>query len=131
MQRLDQFLGPVFEEICRDWLLDESENGAFEAFITNIGSWWGGNPETKKQEEIDIIATTTNANELLLGECKWTINRVGAVVIETLIKRASLFSHQEKKLFVFAREDFSTEAMELANKNNIQLITFKEMMDSW
>ena len=129
IDRLDQFLGFVFEDICREWLLDESEHGNLDTLITNIGSWWGGNPLTKQQEEIDIIATTMNTNELIIGECKWTKNPVGITVLETLITRSELFEHKNKRLFVFTREEFTDNAKELAKQNKIQLITFTEMIN--
>jgi len=126
-RRLDQFLGLVFEEICRQWLLDEAESGKLGNFITDIGSWWGGNPQTKKQEEIDIVATTMESDELLIGECKWQKSWVGADVVQTLIERSTLFSHSNKKLFVFARDKFSQNAIDLAKENGIRLVTFEEM----
>lgn len=125
--RMPQFLGPIFEEICREWLLDESESGHLGNFITAIGSWWGGNPTTKKQEEIDIIATTSDTNELLIGECKWQKRPVGIDVAQTLLERATLFSHLDKQLFIFAKADFSKDMTQFAKEKNIRLITFEEM----
>jgi len=126
-ERLSGFLGPIFEEICREWLLDEAEIGNLGIFITAIGSWWGGNPKTKKQEEIDIVATTTHADKLFIGECKWQEKPIGIKVVETLIERATLFPHSNKQLFIFAKAHFSKRAIERAKEKNIQLITFKEM----
>ena len=126
-ERLPSFLGFVFEEICREWLLDEAEHGNLDGFITEIGSWWGGNPATKQPEEIDIVATTTNADELIIGECKWWGNDVGTSVIEQLIERSALFHHANKRLYLFAKGGFSENAIAFAKDTGIKLITFEDI----
>jgi len=126
-ERLMNFLGFVFEEICREWLLDEAEQGNLNAFITEIGSWWGGNPTTKQPEEIDIIATTTNADELIIGECKWWNKPIGISVAQSLIERATLFHHAKKQLYLFVKTGFSEKAIVLAKDKGIKLITFEEI----
>ena len=129
MERLSKFLAPVFEHICREWLLDVAEANDFDSYINEIGAWWGGNPKTKQQEEIDIIATTLSG-ELFLGECKWWEKPVGVDVLQNLMARSELFPEYEiKKLFVFAKEDFAEDAITFATENEIRLVTFKEMMD--
>ena len=127
MERLTMFLGPIFEDICREWLLDEAEVGSLGTLITEIGSWWGGNPTTKQQEEVDIVATTTVVDELIIGECKWQKKKIGFDVLETLIRRGMLFPHVNKRLFIFARVGFSKEVMGFASENNVRLITFEDM----
>ena len=128
IERLPVFLGPIFEEICREWLLDESEVGNLGVFITEIGSWWGGNPKTKQQEELDIIATTTDPNQLLIGECKWQNRVIGIDVLETLIARSELFQHQNKQLFIFSKSTFSEIVGKLASDAGIRLIQFDKEM---
>jgi len=126
-ERLATFLGPIFEEICREWLLDEAEDGSLGTFITEIGSWWGGNPKTKQQEEIDIVATTTDADELLMGECKWQKKTIGFEVLKTLTEREELFPHANKRLFIFARVGFSEKVIEFAGEKGVKLVTFEDM----
>jgi len=126
-ERLAMFLGPIFEEICREWLLDEAEEGNLGTFIMEIGSWWGGNPKTKQPEEIDIVATTTGADELFVGECKWQKKKVSFDVLEKLIERGMLFPHTNKRLFIFARVGFYDKVIEVAKDNDVRLVTFEDM----
>jgi len=125
--RLPAFLGPVFEDICREWLLDQSEEGKLGIFITEIGAWWGGNPKTKQQEEIDVIATTTDSNRLILGECKWQNRSINADVLETLITRSELFPHESKQLFIFTKRQPSEQIASLAKEEEIIVILFDDM----
>ena len=129
LERLPVFLEPIFGEICHEWLLDESELGNLGSYITEIGSWWGGNPVTKQAEEIDVLAKTTDAEEIILGECKWWNKNVGTSVVETLIQRSRLFEQTNKKLYVFAKLGFSEKATYLAKESGINLVTFAQMYD--
>jgi len=129
-RQLTTFLGFVFEEICREWLLDEAEEGNLNTFITEIGSWWGGNPATRQQEEVDIIATTTHADELIIGECKWWSKLVGTSVVSSLIERSTLFHHANKQLYLFVKTGFDEKALVLAKDKGVKLITFEEMCNS-
>lgn len=38
--------------------------------FTDIGRWWGTDPNTRQQVEIDIMGTA-DKNTALFGECKW------------------------------------------------------------
>jgi AAA+ ATPase superfamily predicted ATPase len=121
------FLGPVFEEICRAWLIDESDNGKLPLMLTNIGLWWGGNPKTKQQEEIDITAVGLKEDELLIGECKWTNQAPTIAMMEKLIERSKLFTHRHKYLYFFSKVAFERNVIDFADIENIQLVILDEM----
>ena len=50
--------------------------------FTDLGRWWGTNPKTKTQEEIDIMGTDKDT------ECKWINEKVDLGVLETLAERS-------------------------------------------
>jgi hypothetical protein len=56
--QLNAYMGLIFEEICKQYLMEQAKKNALPFFFEKIGRWWGGNPETKRQEEIDILAYT-------------------------------------------------------------------------
>ena len=89
------YVGPVFEEICRQWLVREMRQGRIEMLPRAIGGWWGTNPATRRQEEIDIVAAGSDG-ELLLGECKWRNEAVDSDVLELLIHQAVRGSRQRQ-----------------------------------
>ena len=50
------------------------EDGLTGKYYDNISRWWGKSTLKKKGsdiEEIDIVAYSSERNELLFGECKW------------------------------------------------------------
>lgn len=126
-EQLNHFLGSIFEDICREWLLDQSEAEQLPTFITKIGSWWGGNPKTKEQEEMDVLATDYHADELFLGECKWQNEKVNVSVVKTLLERGTLFSHPKKYYYVFSKNGFDAKTLDYGKEHHIELITYAMM----
>ncbi len=60
---LDDYMGPVFEDVCRSWVA-RSERLPFRP--SRMGAWWDATTEN----EIDVVALGPT-DEVLVGECKW------------------------------------------------------------
>lgn len=124
---LSTYMGSVFEEICRQylWKLLLSERCAVN--FSDIGRWWGANPKTKTQEEIDIMGTDKSA--ALFAECKWTNEKVDLGVLETLVERSEMFHYKKKHFYLFAKTGFTKGCMnKAAEMGNVTLVTYDEML---
>ena len=66
---------PVFERICRDWVLFHAEDLPF--IPADAGRWWGGDPKTKKQAEIDLVAPSADGTQVIVGSCKFRAAPLG------------------------------------------------------
>ena len=53
-------------------------------------------------------------NTALFGECKWTNEKVGLGVLETLIESSNLFAYQKKHFFLFSKSVFTKGCIEKA-----------------
>ncbi|MCQ2458681.1 MAG: ATP-binding protein [Clostridia bacterium] len=125
---LTNYMGRVFEEICRQYLWKLLLTEQCPVNFSSLGRWWGNDPILKKQAEIDIMGTE-DKEKAIFGECKWTNEYVDANVVETLVHRAGLFSCSQKYLYIFAKRGFTAGCMEAAQKyTNLRLVTFDEMM---
>lgn len=123
---ISDFMGPIFEEICHQYLFLPQVYTSIPFPIGNLGRWWGNNPRKKCQEEIDLMSVYDN--HAFFGECKWKNSLVGTDVIHTLQERGTLFPYTEKVFYIFSKSGFTQEAIEYANKTrDIKLITFAEM----
>jgi uncharacterized protein len=60
---LNDYMGPVFEDVCRSWIA-RSEVLPFRP--SRLGSWW----DSTADGEIDVVALGPT-NEVLVGDCKW------------------------------------------------------------
>lgn len=66
---LNRYVSFVFEDICQEFLIRNNKGPKKELFF-NIGTYWGNNPELKKEVELDIL--TSNDSGITAYECKWT-----------------------------------------------------------
>ncbi len=120
------YMGGVFEDICRQYLWKLLLAGKCAVTFTDLGRWWGTNPKTRAQEEIDIMGT--DKNTALFAECKWTNEKVDLGVLETIVERASLFRYKKKHFYLFAKRGFTKGCMEkAAEMGNVTLVAYEEM----
>lgn len=128
-ESMSTFLGPVFEEACRQWLMREIGKRDLTILPTGIGSWWGNDPVRKQQAEIDIVITGAEG-ELIIGECKWREKETDADVIDTLVHRSGLLPGSDKKLYVFSKAPFTEACRESAERHRAILVQANEMIGS-
>ena len=83
-------MGSAFEEVCRQYLMRKNISGELPLLFSEIGSWWGSDPETHRAEEMDLAAC--DGNRFLFAECKWTNTPLGMDVLDTLQRRADLIA---------------------------------------
>lgn len=122
------FVGPVFEDVCRQWLLRQAVNGALDILPLEIGSWWGANPRTREQEEIDVVMCG-DGDRLVVGECKWRSSMVDVSVLNTLRRRAALLEGGENaELYVFSKSGFDAACSHQAKEDRrIHLVGVEEL----
>jgi AAA+ ATPase superfamily predicted ATPase len=61
--RLDDYMGGVFESVCRAFA---RHGDSLPFHPIRVGEWWGAG----SQNEIDVVALGADG-QLLVGECKW------------------------------------------------------------
>ena len=126
VENLSAYMGLVFEEICKQYLLAEAAKDALPFFTATIGRWWGNNPKEKRQEEIDIMAY--RRNDALFCECKWTNAPVGIDVLYDLIAKSELFAYDQKWYWLFAKTGFTDRLQRVAaQRGDVRLICFADM----
>ncbi|MBD5489950.1 MAG: ATP-binding protein [Lachnospiraceae bacterium] len=125
---LPDYMGKVFEEICKQYLWSLLLAGKSPVEFRELGRWWGTNPATRKQTEIDIMGEQ-DKNTVLFGECKWTNEKVDASVLETLVRRSQMFHYDTIWLYLFAKSGFTKGCVEAADKiGNVKLVTYRDIL---
>ena len=126
--QLSEYMGAVFEEICKQYLWNLLLNGNSPVEFSELGRWWGNDPIEKKQTEIDIMGEQ-DKQTALFGECKWTNEKVDLGVLETLIKRSKLFSYVNVHLYLFSKSGFTKGCIDKANElGNVSILTYSDML---
>ena len=125
---LSDYMGKVFEEICKQYLWKQLLSGNCPVEFNSLGRWWGNDPKEKSQTEIDIMGEQDKSTALF-AECKWTNEKVDLGVLETLIKRSNLFSYRTKHYYLFSKSGFTKGCIDKANEmGNVSLIEFADMI---
>ncbi len=127
---LSEYMGKVFEEICKQFLWRQLLNGECPVEFSSLGRWWGTDPSAKCQVEIDIMGEQ-DKDTALFGECKWTNEKVDLNILETLIRRSRLFHYKDTHLYLFSKSGFTKACMDTGAKmGNVTLVEYKDMVSS-
>lgn len=101
--QLDQFTGPIFEEVCHQFLWRQGLAGELPLVPRRIGRWW------RAAEEVDAVAVGEDA--ALLLECKWSTRPVGTNVLRDLERKTGIVGPElgSRRLFfgLCARNGFT------------------------
>ena len=126
--KLSEYMGKVFEDICKQYLWKQLLIGKCPVEFTSLGRWWGNDHIEKCQAEIDIMGEQ-DKDTALFAECKWTNEKVDVGVLETLVKRSSLFFYNNKYLYLFAKSGFTKGCIDEANKRgNVTLVSYNDIV---
>jgi AAA+ ATPase superfamily predicted ATPase len=117
------FMGEVFEAICLQYLWRENLAERLPISFHEAGRWWGNNPLTKSEQEIDIIAYTETA--AIFCECKWTKEKMNGKMLKLLQEKSNVFDFKEKYFFLFSRSGF--ESMLPTEEAHVYLVDFAKM----
>ena len=70
------FLSYAFKEAARSYIARLARKGNMSFLPERIGNWWDQN------SEIDVLAVSESESALLVGECKWSENPIGANILQ-------------------------------------------------
>ena len=130
MPDLPRFTGEVYEDMCRQWLWHVNGTDRLPFILTDMGRWWGSNPRTHRQEEIDIVAAGAQDGQLLFCECKWRARPTGEEELETLRRRGALIPHRQSAYALFSKSGFTDGLRRIADADDsVLLISFADMCD--
>lgn len=129
MPDYSNYMGLVFESICRDYLLNRNMREELPILFTEMGRWWGTDSKTHQQVEIDLIAN--DKNDFLICECKWKNELLDYSVLDDLKKKADVFStNRENTYYVLFSKSGFTQAIinEASRDENIILVNLNDIV---
>ena len=132
---LSVYMGLVFEDICRQYLIMHPEKLPFP--ISEIGEWWGAHPVKKKEIQLDIVAVSAKANntrsgrQYIIGSCKYKNEEIGTDELDLLHDYASVFTNGDDTCFyyIFSKSGFTKGLKDLANEGQVVLICLQELYE--
>jgi len=126
--QLSDYMGRVFEDICRQYLWKLRESDRVRTKFLDLGRWWGNDPRKKEEAEIDLMGAADKKSGLF-AECKWTKEFVSESVLDLLVERSALFSYSNVEYYLFARTGFTKACVKKAKAmGNVTLVTLTDMV---
>lgn len=117
---IDNHMGPIFEQVAREWAGRYSRDEALAA-AQEIGAYWTRTHDV----EIDLIARDQR-RILALGSCKWSAS-ADTHDLERLVElRNRVQGAAAATLYVFAR-GFHRKLSERAKREQVRLVSPEEM----
>lgn len=106
-ENLDSHIGRIFENVVIELLTIYSNRriNGIDIDFDEIGGWWD-----RKSNEIDIVAYSRKRKAALLGEVKWTNEKMNADVVEDLLRKAGLIDFKGRFDFLFVSKSGFTAA---------------------
>jgi len=133
--QIHSFMGSVFEEMCRYYVLEQGLSGKFDCFITKVGTWWGAETfkdddgrATRQSADIDIVAISESDKAAVIGECKFRNEKIDRKVYDTLVRRAGLVSakYRVTKYLFFSFAGY-TEWFETLDNNDVIRLSLEDL----
>src|SRR5581483_6683988 len=125
---LDHFTStPVFEDAARQYLVRRRALGTLPVQFDRIGGWWRG-VRADDAEEIDVVATERR-RVCLVGECKWTKDRVKIGDLNELRRKCAVARFPSDVTSVlFSRSGFDPRLVAVAREEkNVELVSIDDM----
>ena len=129
MTDINEYMGPVFEDICRQYLTIMAGKGRLPFVPSVMGKWWGNNPVIKAQDDVDILALSKDRTSAIFCECKFRNKPMPMEEYDDLLTAASAFDVRDKYYFFFSKSGYTKPFMERARKDSARLLTIKDLFD--
>lgn len=117
----DNYVSHVYEDICREKVIELSEEDKIPFRVNKVGRYWG-----KECGETDIVGFDLEKENLLLGECKYSSNPKGYETLQKLIDKSETLKQvtgcQKVYFVIFSFSGFSEELTKAAKKRNDVLL---------
>ena len=132
---LSNYMGLVFEDICRQYLLMHPEKLPFP--IAEIGEWWGTHPQKKKEIQLDIVAlgpkadNTRGGRQFVIGSCKYKKEPIGTEELDIIRDYASVFTNGNDTChyMIFSKSGFTSGLKKLEEAGEVKLFTLQDLYE--
>lgn len=128
MQRMPDYMGKIFEQICTQYMLRQARAGALPFVPKGIGRWWGNNPKKRSQDDMDILCLNYDGTAAIFCECKFRNEQFDMKQYNDLFAAADIFQKpDERYYYIFSKGGFNASVQEQAAKDGVKLITLEEL----
>jgi AAA+ ATPase superfamily predicted ATPase len=122
----DQFVSYAFEDAARAYVAQLARANRLGFLPKRVGSWWD------RAAEVDVVAVSDADGALLLGACKWSVNPVGADILDNLQHKTQMVDPGSRwpavSYALFAKAGFTPALVARAAAEGVRLVGPDELM---
>ena len=127
---LRAFIGTyVFEELCRQWVWVEVDQGGLGFIPEAVGAYWSRSQ--RQGVQLDVVAASRRDKRLFIAEAKWGVGPVSRRVLTDLVRRSQRMPQVSAgwpvEYGLFAREGFTPATREEAERTGARLVDLAEL----
>ena len=135
---LHEFAAFAFEDVCREYVRELQKQNKLPFRYQRMGRWWGKTTVRRKdsmetqETEIDLLAVNRQANQYLVGECKFKGRPFSyGEYLDTTAKLSKQKEIAEFFYYLFSESGFDEKLTEQAeNDHNIRLVDLNEIVNA-
>lgn len=121
-------MGPVFEQICLQYLVRQAKAGNLPFVPYRIGKWWGTNPKLRRQDDVDVLALDKSGTKAIFCECKFRNMPMPMEEYEDLLASTEAFPDvQEKYLIFISKSGYTSPVRRRAKEEGAKLLTLEDL----
>ncbi|MDR3189740.1 MAG: ATP-binding protein [Lactobacillaceae bacterium] len=126
VNRLPTYLGHTFEIVIFQWFVKGLQTHELKFAPKQLGSWWGSDPATKQQEELDFVAITRD-NQTITAESKFRDSGLNNGMIDKLVYRTNLIGLPNQQMYFFTK-DMSAEMRGYAQSKQVEVVDLATLL---
>lgn len=120
------YMGLIFEKMCQQYLLRYADN--LPILLSDVGQWWGTDPKTRREVQIDIVGTPVEGNEYLIGSCKYRNEKIGIEELGLLRRYAAVFRGTGIfHYYIFSKGGFTPALYEAEKQGAVTLLLLDDL----
>lgn len=128
VEEMNDYMGPIFEQICREYTIRQARRGKLPFVPAQIGKWWGTNPVLRAQDDVDILAISKDGREGIFCECKYRNRPMPMEEYDDLLAAAMAFPNIPKKYFYFfSKSGYTQPVVERAKRDGSVLLEIDDL----
>lgn len=128
MGEINDYMGPVFEDICRQYLIRRAKAGTLPFTPYVIGKWWGNNPAIRAQDDVDLLALDQKGERGIFVECKFQNRPMAMEEYDDLVTATEAFPDVKEKRLMFISKGGVTETVRRrAEEEGAEVVEVRKM----
>ncbi len=122
-QHLHDFMGAIFEKMCRTYTLEKGILGEIGPILTSVGKWSGADKYNRVPADIDVVGINKTSKEAVIGECKFRNKKLSSDEAKICIDRVRLIdAYDVKAILLFSLSGFTNDVSEIDPRIRLVLV---------